>query len=65
MLLIFLVLKVMSAFYVCSIYLSALQARFYHEGKLYEPDQTALKDKSDMGPYYLQYRLPKYMVLSR
>ena len=23
------------------------------------PDQTASKDQSDLGPFYVQYRLPK------
>ena len=26
-----------------------------------DPDQTAHNEQSDLGPYCLQYRLPKYM----
>ena len=33
----FFVLKMLPAFYVCCIYSSALQARFFHGSKQYEP----------------------------
>ena len=36
-----LILKMMSAFYVCCIYTSALQTRFFHESNNMNPDQTA------------------------
>ena len=26
------------------------------------PDQTAPKEQSDLGPYFLQYRLPKNII---
>ena len=40
--------KQLSAFYVCCIYSCAVQTRFYHGSKHYEP-------LPDLGPYCLQY----------
>ena len=40
--------------YVCCIYSSALKASFYHGSKHNEQ-----WEQSDLGPYCLQYRLPK------
>ena len=64
-----------SAFYVCCIYSSVLQARFSHGIKQYEPRSdcsqwrsliwvhivcnTCYWEQSDLGPYRLQYMLPK------
>ena len=50
---IFLRLK-MSAFYVCCIFPSALDTKFYHEANTMNTEDT-----SDLGPYCLQYWLPK------
>ena len=50
----------MSAFYVCCTYSSALQTRFYHGSKQYEPSSDCFqREQSDLGPYCLQCRLPK------
>ena len=53
------VLKISSAFYVCCIYSSSLQTRFYHEGKYYGPRSDCFLEQSDLGPWCLQHRLPK------
>ena len=47
----FLVLKMLSAFYVCCIFSNALQTHFFLEANNIYHDH--------LGPYYLQYRLPK------
>ena len=47
------------AVYVCCIYSNALQSNFFMEENNINPDQTAPKEQSDLGPYCLQYRLPK------
>ena len=44
----------LSAFYICCIYSSALQTSFFMEANTKNPDQTA-----PLGPYCLQYSLPK------
>ena len=53
----------LSAFYVCCIYSGALLTRLHHGSKYLftmNPDQTALLlEQTDLGPYCLQYRLPK------
>ena len=48
-------MKILAAFYICCIYSSALQTWFYHGSKHYEP----WSEKSYLGPYCLQYWLPK------
>ena len=54
------VLKMLSAFDVCCIYLSSHQTSFCFESNNVNPDQTAPKgEQSDLGPYCLKYRLPK------
>ena len=40
-----------------AIYSSAFKTRFFKEAINMNPDQTALNEQSDLGPYYLQYRL--------
>ena len=50
------VLKMLSAYYVCCIYSIALQKTFTMEINAMSPDLTAF----NLGPYCLQYRLPKY-----
>ena len=44
-------LKMLSAYYDCCIYTSALQTRFFFvEANSMDPDQTASKEQSDLGP---------------
>ena len=43
----------MSAFYICCIYLSALQTRFFFM------ETSNMNYQEQPGPYCLQYRLPK------
>ena len=52
---IFFVLKMLSAFYVCCIYSSALQTTLCTLIRMFPWEQ------SDLGPYCLQYRLSKTM----
>ena len=54
--------------YMCTIlhylngsHASKLVNKVYHGRKHYEPEQTAPKEQSDLGPYCLQYRLSKYI----
>ena len=48
----------MSAFYACCMFSGALQMKFYHGSKHYEPrSDCSLWEQSDLGPYCLQYRL--------
>ena len=49
------VLKMLSAFYICCIYKCTLDKIFYGS-KQYEPWP---REQPDVGPYCLQYRLPK------
>ena len=51
---IFFVVKMLSAFYVCCKYSSAFQT-FFPWSKHYNPRS----DKSDLGPYCLQFGLPR------
>ena len=52
------VMKILSAFYVCSIYIQVhFRLDFIIEANTMNPDQ--LWEQSDLGPYCLQYRLPK------
>ena len=44
----------MSAFYICCIYSSALQTRFF-----FMETSNMNSDQEQPGPYCLQYRLPK------
>ena len=48
----------LSAFYVCCIYLNAHQATFDLGSKHYEP-WSDCSEQSDLCPYCLQYRIPK------
>ena len=48
-----------SAVYVCYMFSSSLPTRFFVDANNMNPDQTAPKEQSDLGPYCLQYRLPK------
>ena len=52
----FFFLKMLPAFYICCIYSSAPQTKFYHQSKHYEPWSDS---SPDLGPYCLQYMLPK------
>ena len=53
----FFVLKMLSAFYVCS---SSLQTRVNHWSKHNEPwSDCSLWEQSDLGPFCLQYKLPE------
>ena len=47
----FFALKMSSACYVCCIYQSARQTSFFIEANNKNPDQTAPKEKSVLGPY--------------
>ena len=47
--------EMLSAFYICCIYLMLFRLDFFMEANNINLDQTALKE----GPYCLQYRLPK------
>ena len=52
----------LSAFYICYIYSSALQTIFYHGSKHYEPwSDCSPWEPSDLGPYCLQCMTPKNM----
>ena len=55
----FFVLKTLSALYVCCKYSNAFRLNFLMEANTMNPDQTAPWEQSDLGPYCLQYRLPK------
>ena len=41
--------------------LRCTQTNLITEANTMNPDQTAPKEHSDLGPYCLQYRLPKYI----
>ena len=50
-------MKMLSAHFIFCIYSNALQKTFTIEANTMIPDQTASK-----GPYYLQYKQPKYTI---
>ena len=50
-----------AAYYVCCIYSNDLLTNFVMEANTMNPDQTAPKEQSDLGPYCLQYGPLKYM----
>ena len=58
---IFFVQKISSAYYVCYIYSNVLQTSFIMKANSLIPDQTAPWEQSDLGPYCLQCRPPKYI----
>ena len=51
--------KLSSAYYVCCIFWDALKNTLTMGANTMNPDQTALMEQSDLGPYCLKYRLPK------
>ena len=53
----------LSAYCDCCIYSNALQSQFNTEENTMNPVQTTPKEQSDMGPYCLQYRSPKYIII--
>ena len=38
---------------------TSVQIRFFYGGKKVDPNQTAPLEQSDLGPFYLHYRIPK------
>ena len=50
----------LSAFYVCCLHLGTFRLDLIIEANTMNPDQTAPLEQSDLGPYYLQYRLPTF-----
>ena len=51
-----------SAYYVCHIYLIALETTFIMKANTTNPDETALIEPLDFASQCLQYRLPKYVI---
>ena len=50
------ILNILSAFYICCIFSNSLQTRFFNmEANNINPESW---EQSDLGPYFLQYRLP-------
>ena len=49
----FIVLKMLSAIYICCLYSSALRLDIFIEAKTMDPDQNAPREQSDLGPYCL------------
>ena len=60
----FFVQKMPSAYNICCKYSNAPQTNFVMEANTVNPDQTApllKREQSDLGPYCLKYRPPKYI----
>ena len=54
------ILKMLSVFFMCAAYTQVhLRLDFLMQTNNMNPDQTALEEQSDLGPYCLKYRLPK------
>ena len=51
------VVNMSSAYYVCRIYLIALETTFIMKANTINPDETAPIELSDLGSQYLQYML--------